>query len=805
MRLSHVLAALLSVFLSAVAPAPLAAEGAPLEEPLPEGARVRLGTTRLRHGGPVQAVTFSLDSKRIASAGADRVVRIWEAGTGRALAVCETTPTVSTALRFSPDGQFVAGSYYDVGTRIWDASSGKLRSIAAHAGGSSCLAWAPDGKTLASAGQNGSVTLWQTSNGKLLHTLGPHPGPVLALGISPDGKQVLSLTGDGVIRRWDSVTGNPVRQITLAGNFNWRTTRPQTLSFSPDGKYLALGFSNRGLLLWSAEETGQPRQLSVQYQSSIHSIAFSSDSRFIAVANGIGFVSVWGVASGKELRSFPGSFRLTTSVAFSPDGRFLATGPDSAVRLWDLVVGKPLHDEDLPSSSVQSLAFLNGGKTLVTFHEEGAVHAWDAAGRHLSRLQEPGLSAYGLGVLDDAKRIRVVGRPFNWIDWEPGGRMVSHRFSPSAGWKLTPYSPDGKTYVFTEKGPSQLLETVSMKELYRLPDLSPQARSLVWSADGQRFAGHGNDNALRIWDAQTGQPFPSPGVSPFGPQLVGQSIFSPGGRLLAQVSNEVRVWEACSGRERLRFPFVPRSVSCGLFTPDGRALVLGLTTGELLAFDLDTRKEIVNRPGHKGPVRTLGYSADGLLLASGGDDGSALLWAGAAFLPPRRPVEKLSKEEVLRRWDELAGDDGGKAFRALRELGDAPDEAVPLIREKVKPVEVNVAARIDKLIAALDSRRFAEREKAMKELGELGAEAEFAMQRELDRKPTLETKRRIEELLRHAKGVPAGPRLRLFRAVEVLERAGTPAAREVLKELAGGAPHALLTREAKSSLSRLRP
>src|SRR5882724_5586687 len=105
--------------------ATLSLPAAPDEEALPEGARLRLGTNRLRHGGPVQVVAYSSDGKLIVSTATDRIIRVWNAQTGKLVAQTEAAPTVATALRFSPDNKLIASNDFQNDARVWDASTGK--------------------------------------------------------------------------------------------------------------------------------------------------------------------------------------------------------------------------------------------------------------------------------------------------------------------------------------------------------------------------------------------------------------------------------------------------------------------------------------------------------------------------------------------------------------------------------------------------------------------------------------------------------------------------------------------------------
>src|SRR5437764_8047204 len=94
---------------------------------LPEGAKARLGSTRFRHGGPIQHIALSPDGKLLATSGMDRVIRLWDAGTGRPVVSCEVAPVPASYLAFSPDGKSLAALHQYQGVRVWDAATGKVR------------------------------------------------------------------------------------------------------------------------------------------------------------------------------------------------------------------------------------------------------------------------------------------------------------------------------------------------------------------------------------------------------------------------------------------------------------------------------------------------------------------------------------------------------------------------------------------------------------------------------------------------------------------------------------------------------
>jgi hypothetical protein len=155
-----------------------------------------------------------------------------------------------------------------------------------------------------------------------------------------------------------------------------------------------------------------------------------------------------------------------------------------------------------------------------------------------------------------------------------------------------------------------------------------------------------------------------------------------------------------------------------------------------------------------------------------------------------------------RLWADLASDDAQRAYRAAGTLTAAPAEAARLLRERLRPAAVD-AERVRRLIADLDSERFATREAAVKGLKELDALAEPALREALKGNPSAEARKGINALLPVPWTPPSPDLLRQVRAVAVLKRVGTPETRYVLDRLAAGAPGARQTKEAKAALGRL--
>jgi hypothetical protein len=180
-------------------------------------------------------------------------------------------------------------------------------------------------------------------------------------------------------------------------------------------------------------------------------------------------------------------------------------------------------------------------------------------------------------------------------------------------------------------------------------------------------------------------------------------------------------------------------------------------------------------------------------------DGTILLWdTSHATSNPRR----LAIQEIESLWADLSEMDAAKAWRAVWRLADAPNDTLAFLRGRVKPSPTASVVAMRKLLADLDSESFAVREAAMKRLKELGLQAEPAMRAILNDKPSLELRRRIDELLASLQVAPppTPEELRQLRALIVLERIGTPEAWRLLEDVAKGPESSRLTRQARAVL-----
>ena len=333
--------------------------------------------------------------------------------------------------------------------------------------------------------------------------------------------------------------------------------------------------------------------------------------------------------------------------------------------------------------------------------------------------------------------------------------------------------------------------------------VSSPVMPLVFSPDGRALV-FGNDyDQITIASAATGQR-----LHQFRSRCTARSLaLSPDGKTLASTgatnARVIHLWETASGKERLQIGDNRDAFRAVIFSADGKTLISG-GQDTIRFWDPATGKEVGQLTGHRGAVTALALLPDGQGFVSGSADTTILVWQG---MPRRGEVPgpaKLTGPELEALWADLAGVDAGKAYRAIRTLAAAPEQAVPLLRQQLRPVPAPDAKHLARLIADLDDGRFVVRENAVRELEKLGSLASPALREALAGKPSLEVHRRIEGLLERFEAFTFSPeQLRDWRAIEVLERIGTAEAWQASETLGRGAAGARLTEDAKATLQRL--
>jgi WD40 repeat protein len=333
------------------------------------------------------AVAFSPDGKQIIAGGANYILKLWDAETGKELRTYDgRTPLYDSSVSsvaFSPDGRYILTAGYDKAPKLWDVSTGKI--LHAFAGTSSVfprsiysVAFSPDGRYVV-VSDDKPLKLWDVTTGRILRTFVGHSCPAGSVVFSPDGRHILTGSCDRTVKLWDVETAKEVR--TFIGH----SATVSSVAFSPDGRRIASGGSwDKTIKLWDAA-TGEKLRAFVGHTDQVSSVTFSPDGQYILSGSLDKTLKLWDVTTGHEVRSLIGHSNWVHAVSFSPDGRYaLSGGEDKTMKLWDVLTGRVVRTFVGDSPSINSVAFSPDGRHIISGHSEGEIKQWEMeTGREL--------------------------------------------------------------------------------------------------------------------------------------------------------------------------------------------------------------------------------------------------------------------------------------------------------------------------------------------------------------------------------------------------------------------------------------
>ncbi|MDX2070880.1 MAG: WD40 repeat domain-containing protein [Haliscomenobacter sp.] len=374
-------------------------------------------------------------------------------------------------------------------------------------------------------------------------------------------------------------------------------------------------------LPWSAVLSG--------HRSYVLSVAFSPDGKRLATGSDDNSVKIWDLQSGKETLSLEGHIKSVTCVAFSPDGKSLATGSDDySAKIWDLQSGKETLSLEGHTSSVSSVAFSPDGKSLATGSWDYSAKIWDLQSRKPTlNLEGYTSSVSSVAFSPDGKSLAMGFDDNNAKIWDlQSGKETLSLEGHMASISSVTFSPDGKSLATGSYDKSaKIWDLQSGKQTLSLEGHTTEVSSVAFSSDGKSLATGSYDKSAKIWDLQSGkQTLSVEGHA----SLVLSVALSPDGKWLATGSHDhsAKIWDLQSGKQTLNLEGHTASVWSVAFSLDGKSLATGSKDHSAKIWDLQSGKQTLSLEGHTASVSSVAFSPDGKWLVTGSDDNSAKIW-----------------------------------------------------------------------------------------------------------------------------------------------------------------------------------
>lgn len=498
-------------------------------------------------------VEFTHDDKHIVTTSFNGQVGIWDAQSGSLLYEI-VDPNLTYALP-SPDGTRLLLICGNLAKQVDFTGKTTFAIMQGHSAMIKTAAYSKDGKTIATASYDLTAKLWNAENGSLIRSLNGHKSLLTNVAFSPDGRFVATCSADRTIKLWDTTSGKALASLEGHTNIVW------SVDFSPDCKSLVSASYDLKCKIWKIESiVGRVRTIEAQ-QDWVNYADLSADSSRLAVA-GTEDVKVYDTKSFKVIALIKLSRQYQDSrVAFNPEGdRVVISGygerysesmlfetfsKDRNAKVWDLNTGKLLFTLTRHTADITSVAYSPDGKHIATGSCDNTAKIWDSqTGRLLRTLRGHNLCVQGINFSSDSKQIITAGKDRVAIVWnaETGEKIqtlaenTSHVISAI-------FSPDGR-YVVTvhNNSTAKVWDLLTGQIVRSLDGHTGDIRCAAFTRDGKLIATGSGDNSIKIWDFSSGKCLLTLDVHT---NWVNSIEFSPDSQYLYSSSRDgtVKVWD----------------------------------------------------------------------------------------------------------------------------------------------------------------------------------------------------------------------------------------------------------------------
>ncbi len=290
------------------------------------------------HSDWIRSLAFSPDGQAIVSGSNDETARLWDVKTGQLIHMLTGHEKRVKSIGISPDGGTIVSASANSIIKLWSLQTGELQNTIKTSDNPAtvlnAIVISPKENIIASgsASTQGTVKLWDLKTGTRRHAVAAHSSSVLALAFSPNGNVLVSGSKGSDIKVWGSGgnSNKPLYEIE-----NAHLSEILSLAISRDGQMLVSGGADRTIKLWDLA-TGPKKQPHILYGHAgrVWYIAISPDGTKLASASGDYTVKIWDLQTGKVLQTLTEHLGEVRAVAFSHDGKLIASGDDLEIKLW---------------------------------------------------------------------------------------------------------------------------------------------------------------------------------------------------------------------------------------------------------------------------------------------------------------------------------------------------------------------------------------------------------------------------------------------------------------------------------------